>query len=184
MEALPDPAASYQPQSLLRRWHLCQLLVRHFWQRWSSEYLSHLMKLTKWKYPSRNLQNGDLVCLHEDKFSPTVWPMGRIVDTHQGRDGLVRVVTVKTSKGEYKRPVNKVALILPAKESLRLGRRDVRLSILLCTHPFNDPLIDFAVLLKNNKTWCLASVLRLNRGETPTITNTKAGVLGQSSCLM
>ena len=118
MEALPDPAASYQPQSLLRRWLLCQLLVRHFWQRWSSEYLSHLMKLTKWKYPSQNLQNGDLVCLHEDKFSPTVWPMGRIVDTHQGRDGLVRVVPVKTSKGEYKRPVNKVALILPAKESV------------------------------------------------------------------
>ena len=76
------------------------------------------MKLTKWKYPSRNLQNGDLVCLHEDKFSPTVWPMGRIVDTHQGRDGLVRVVTMKTSKGEHKRPVNKVALILPAKESV------------------------------------------------------------------
>ena len=32
--ALPDPAMSYQSVSLLRRWHLCQTLVRHFWKRW------------------------------------------------------------------------------------------------------------------------------------------------------
>ena len=30
MEALPDPPDSYRSISLLRRWHLCQLVVRHF----------------------------------------------------------------------------------------------------------------------------------------------------------
>ena len=46
LEALPDPTESYQPLSLLKRWHLCQALVRHLWKRWSSEYLSTLQKMT------------------------------------------------------------------------------------------------------------------------------------------
>ena len=33
--ALPDPQISYRAVSLLRHWHLCQCLVRHFWQRWA-----------------------------------------------------------------------------------------------------------------------------------------------------
>ena len=43
LEALPDSALSHRPLPLLRRWHLCQTLVRRFWQRWVSDYLSHLM---------------------------------------------------------------------------------------------------------------------------------------------
>ena len=31
LEALPDPLSSYQPLPLLRRWQLCQVLVRQFW---------------------------------------------------------------------------------------------------------------------------------------------------------
>ena len=30
LEALPDPAFSYPSTTLLRRWHLCQNVVRHF----------------------------------------------------------------------------------------------------------------------------------------------------------
>lgn len=33
LESLPDPSFSYRALSLLRRWHLCRNLVRHFWQR-------------------------------------------------------------------------------------------------------------------------------------------------------
>ena len=32
LESLPDPPTSYRPLSLLRRWHLCQALIRHFWK--------------------------------------------------------------------------------------------------------------------------------------------------------
>ena len=31
LEALPEPPSSYQPMSTLRRWQLCQALVRQFW---------------------------------------------------------------------------------------------------------------------------------------------------------
>ena len=40
-ESIPDPAFSYRALSLLQCWYLCQALVRHFWQRWSTEYISH-----------------------------------------------------------------------------------------------------------------------------------------------
>jgi hypothetical protein len=33
LEALPDSSLSYQPTTVLRRWKLCQVLVRHYWKR-------------------------------------------------------------------------------------------------------------------------------------------------------
>lgn len=87
--ALPDPQASYRSVSLLRRWHLCQHLVRHFWQRWEREYLTSINRLTKWRHPTRNIQVGDIVVLQESSTVPTKWPLGRVLQTH---DGLVRVV--------------------------------------------------------------------------------------------
>ena len=41
------------------------------------------------------------------------WPIARIIEAHQGRDGLVRVVKLRTKNGIYTRPVTKVALLLP-----------------------------------------------------------------------
>jgi len=112
LEALPDSSLAYQPNSLLRRWQLCQALVRHFWKRWSNEYMTHLTRFTKWNNPNRNLQVGDLVCLRKEDLFPTKWPLARVVAVHPGKDGLVRVITVKTAKGTYKRPVTKVTLVL------------------------------------------------------------------------
>ena len=110
--ALPDPAMSYQSVSLLRRWHLWQTLVRHFWKRWSLEYLSTLQKFSKWVHPSRNLSVGHVVVLIEDGTVPTQWPLARVTKTYPGEDGIVRVVDLKTSKGTYRRPVHKIAVLL------------------------------------------------------------------------
>ena len=71
------------------------------------------MRLTKWSHPSRNLQVGDLVCVREDTLVPTKWPLARVVSGHPGEDGFVRVATLRTAKGTYKRPVTKIALLLP-----------------------------------------------------------------------
>ena len=118
LEALPDPPMSYRSMSLLKRWYLCQglvrhLLVRHFWKRWTTEYMDTIRRFVKWHHPSRNLQVGDVVILHEDNLIPTKWPLGRIVNIYTGKDGIVRVVDVKTAHGVYKRPITKIALLLP-----------------------------------------------------------------------
>ena len=47
LEALPDSQDISHTTSPLKRWHLCQVLVRHFWNRWSTEYLVNLQKMTK-----------------------------------------------------------------------------------------------------------------------------------------
>ena len=56
---------------------------------------------------------GDVVVLQESGMVPTKWPLGRILETHPGRDNLVHVVTVKTDQGVYTRPVSKIAVLLP-----------------------------------------------------------------------
>ena len=116
LEALQDPPFSYQTFSLLCRWHLCQALVRHFWQRWSSEYLVTLQKFAKWRRPSKNLSVGDVVVLREDGMVPTRWPLAKIIKVHTGCDGTVRVVTLKTCDGTYTRPVTKFALLIPCEQ--------------------------------------------------------------------
>ena len=113
IEAIPDHDMSSQPLSLLRRWQLCEALVRHFWKRWQAEYITSLRKLSKWRRPVKNLQVDDIVVLREDNVMPSQWPMARVVEAHQGRDGLVRVVKLRTPNGIYTRPVTKVALLLP-----------------------------------------------------------------------
>ena len=113
LEALPNPAFSYRSLTLLKRWHLCQALVRHFWQRWSREYLTSLQKVNKWRSPARNLTVGDVVLLCEDNTVPSQWPLARVKEIHPGKDGVVRVVTVQTTKGIYTRPVVKVVALLP-----------------------------------------------------------------------
>ncbi len=63
LTALPDPKISYRSITLLCHWHLCQCLVRHFWQRWCNEYLSSINKHNQWHYPTRNIAVGDVVVL-------------------------------------------------------------------------------------------------------------------------
>ena len=114
LEALPESNFSLNSRDLLllRRWELCQAVVRHFWKRWSTEYVISLNRLTKWIKPSRILSPGDLVLLQEESIIPTKWPLARVVKVHPGRDGLVRVATIKTKNGLYTRPVTKLALLL------------------------------------------------------------------------
>ena len=117
LEALPDPAIiKHRSLTLLKRWHLCQALVKHFWQRWSREYLTSLQRVTKWCSPSTELKVGDVVILCDDGTAPTQWSLARIVKTYPGNDGTIRVVTVQTSNGnQYTRPAVKIIPLLPLK---------------------------------------------------------------------
>lgn len=43
---------------------------------------------------------------------PTKWPLARITEIYPELDRIVRVVTIRTPKGMYKRPANKLAVLL------------------------------------------------------------------------
>ena len=73
LQALPDHPHSSQSLGLLRRWYLCQGLVRHFWQRWKNEYIVALRRYSKWKRPNDNFQIGDIVVIKEDNLVLSHW---------------------------------------------------------------------------------------------------------------
>lgn len=98
------------------RWRHLQLIHQHFWTRWSKEYLSHLQQRQKWRHKEVNFQKGDLVVLKDEQLPPRAWLMGRIIETHPGKDGLIRVVTVKTAHSQYKRPITKLCLLMEASD--------------------------------------------------------------------
>jgi hypothetical protein len=54
---------------------------------------------------------GDLVLLKEDNLPPLVWKKAVISDIHAGRDGLRRVVTLRSAKGTLNCPVTKIFLL-------------------------------------------------------------------------
>ncbi|UYV65512.1 hypothetical protein LAZ67_3004554 [Cordylochernes scorpioides] len=53
---------------------------------------------TKWKTISPNVDINTLVLIKEERMPPAGWLMGKVVETHPGKDGLVRVVSVRTSR--------------------------------------------------------------------------------------
>lgn len=117
IEALPDSIDQSRPLTLQKRWHLCQSVLNHFWKRWSGEYISSLQRYAKWNKTTRNIKVDDVVIVKEDGLLPTKWAMARVIKVHPGQDGVVRVVTVKTPNGTYKRPVTKVAVLVPTNDS-------------------------------------------------------------------
>ncbi|GFX67809.1 uncharacterized protein TNCV_1565101 [Trichonephila clavipes] len=92
----------------LTTWKLVQSLRDKFWNRWSTESLTHLQTRAKWSVQNPNLTENQLVLLKDPNTKPLDWPMGRILEVFPGSDGLVRVVNVKTSTGILKRAITKV----------------------------------------------------------------------------
>ncbi|XP_076624584.1 uncharacterized protein LOC143343501 [Colletes latitarsis] len=110
LTSLPDYDLTAVPTPRLSTWQHVQQLRQHFWTRWIKEYLQEQTVRKKWHTGNtKNIQIGDLVILREDNTSPMQWPLGRIVDLHPGDDGVVRVVTVKTVRGTYKRCIKKLS---------------------------------------------------------------------------
>jgi hypothetical protein len=94
------PAAEYTNVKCKRlsSWQTYQQQIKKFWQRWWSYEFQSLQQRKRWQMSS-NLQKGDLVLLREVKLTTLQWPTGIIRDTHAGKDGIVRVITLRTPKG-------------------------------------------------------------------------------------
>jgi transposase InsO family protein len=106
------PPGKFESKDLYRRrWRQVQYLANVFWRRWIREYLPALQKRQKWLEPRRNLKEGDLVIVFQHDIPRNQWPLGLVVGTHPGRDGLVRSVEVKTATGTYERPISKICLL-------------------------------------------------------------------------
>ena len=92
-----------------RRWRQIQYLTSVFWKLWLSEYLSTLQERQKLIKPMRNFATGDLVLVVDEKVHSGQWPLGRIVQVHPGKDGVVRSAKIATRSTTLTRPIRSFA---------------------------------------------------------------------------
>jgi len=78
------------------RWKEVDKVRQDFLKRWSHEYLQELQNRSKWTRKQKTVAVGDLVVIKEDNMPPLQWPLGRIVTVHAGKDGAIRVVSIRT----------------------------------------------------------------------------------------
>lgn len=109
LTATIDPNAESVKGGLLSRWKLVSHVKNEFWRRWSLEYLHELQHRSTWKKACQNVELNTIVIVQEDNLPVMKWPLGRIIKTYKGDDGLVRVVDVKTSSGIFRRPISRLA---------------------------------------------------------------------------
>ncbi|UYV70400.1 hypothetical protein LAZ67_7002911 [Cordylochernes scorpioides] len=75
-------------------------------QRFRKEYLGFLRQNTRNK--TKSIKEGDVVLMEVDNKKRTEWPIGVIEKTYQGKDGIVRVAIIKTKRGNFLRPVQRL----------------------------------------------------------------------------
>lgn len=109
--ALPDQNVIDLPLNRMSIWLHVQQMVQRLWKCWSHDYLHQLQQRNKWKDTHPNVTIGDLVLIKDDNLPSLVWSKAVICDTHAGKDGLIRVVTVRTAKGTLIRPITKICVL-------------------------------------------------------------------------
>lgn len=119
LQALPEPSLVDIKDNHLNRWQYLQKLQQHFWKFWSSDYLAQLQQRPKrLSKEFDNVKIGSLVLVKNENLPSCKWLLARVVNTHAGDDGLVRVVTIRTKDSEFKRPINKLC-VLPIDEDIQ-----------------------------------------------------------------
>ncbi|XP_058456731.1 uncharacterized protein LOC131434103 [Malaya genurostris] len=119
LQSIPDINVANIPDNRLDHWQRTQKLFQRIWARWYPEYLTQLhSRATKGCKPAVQIEVGRIVVIKDDSLPPLKWPLGRITQTHPGKDGIVRVVTLKSAVAEnVVRPVARIALLpIPANE--------------------------------------------------------------------
>lgn len=113
LTAIPHPDLQDLTTNRLTRYQLLTQIQQNFWSRWSREYLTQLQARTKWRDEKAKelLKPDTLVILKDDKLPPLQWKLGRIVETHAGKDGHVRVISIKTSNGIVQRSLPKICIL-------------------------------------------------------------------------
>ena len=88
--------ASQTGCGLLKRRRLLEKIVEEFWKTFVHAYIPTLHRTHRWTNGSKPLAVGDVVVVLPPEGHPGHWPLGRIVEIFEGKDGHVRSVSVET----------------------------------------------------------------------------------------
>ncbi|XP_023214294.1 uncharacterized protein LOC111617199, partial [Centruroides sculpturatus] len=90
--------------------YLCKLR-KDLRNRFRIEYLAQLQNPRGLAKGTKMIAVGDIVLVGHDNQKRLDWPLARVVEIYPGKDGLVRVVKLKTQVGFLIRPVRKLYLL-------------------------------------------------------------------------
>ena len=110
-EDLTDP--DYNETVLQKRVKHLEIILKHCWCRWRTEYLSalresHISDRGLHGQNSNNIQVGDIVLVHSDTEKRVHWPLAIVTKLNKGNDGLVRSAIIRTKNGVSSRPIVKL----------------------------------------------------------------------------
>ena len=104
---IPPPHAAFSA-----RQRYLKSLQQSWTKRWVQEYLPTLQPRTKWHRDSDNITPGSLVLLKKENQKRHLWPLAKVIETHVGRDGNVRSVTLQDDRRNLiKRPIQNLVLL-------------------------------------------------------------------------
>jgi len=109
LTAIPETDITATPINRLNRWRRVTQAFQQIWARWQKEYLAQLQQRNKWageKGP--RVRIGTVALIKEDTILPLQWRLGKVIQLHPGLDNVVRVVTMQTTKGQFKLAVRKI----------------------------------------------------------------------------
>ena len=108
---LPEKILLSVPNNRLSTYNFITKARQDFWSKWHKEYLHELQVRQKWQSSTAELKVGSVVLLLEDNVACARWPLGVIVETYPGNDGIARVASVKTASGVYKRNITRLCIL-------------------------------------------------------------------------
>lgn len=92
--------------NLVKRWNYVQKLRENLKQRFKKEYLGFL-RSTKGS-PINTTKVGDVVLIGSDDKKRLDWPLGVVLEIFPGKDKIHRLAKVRTAKGVYLRPFQRL----------------------------------------------------------------------------
>ena len=94
--------------NILSRWQTYQQQLQQFWKHRSFDYLHSMQQRQRWQRTFPNPQTGDLNLQKKYNTTKLQRPTVVIKETHPGKDGIFRLITVRKPKGDIKCPIVKI----------------------------------------------------------------------------
>lgn len=88
-----------------QNWKMLQKSHSEFQQRWLKFYRNALA-LSDAKGKRTNIARGDILLVPDDTKDRLAWSKGIVEETFPDRDGIVRIVKIRTATGTYRRATN------------------------------------------------------------------------------
>ncbi|GFS71380.1 transposable element Tcb2 transposase [Trichonephila clavipes] len=105
--SISEPNLLDKTENTLSRWQKLTKIVQHIWTKWPRDYLNNLQQRNNWQFHKDNVKLNTMVIIKDGNLPVNKWSLGRITKLVPGTDGKVRVVEIKTNKGNIKRSIGK-----------------------------------------------------------------------------